>query len=103
MNFGVQGINDFSVIAGVVYGATPPAFGYLRALNGSFTKVQDPASDGFTVANGINDFGTVVGEYVTAASYISGFIYSNGTYQTYDLPGLPPGYGTYVMESTTTA
>ncbi len=101
---GVQGINDVGAITGVVFAGVPygttPIYGYLRSFNGAtITELQDPASDGLlTLGYGINDLGTVAGTYFNvAAGHLSGFTYKTGTYTSFDVPGLPAGYETYVM------
>ena len=46
-----------------------------------------PAADAFTVAQGINNAGEIVGLYADADDTNHGFILSKGVYTTIDVPG----------------
>lgn len=80
--------------AGQIVGSYSGVHGFLYA-GGTFTTIDDPNTigrSGFTVATGINDSGTIVGYYWALNSNgiggtFSGFIYSNGTFQTINVPG----------------
>jgi uncharacterized membrane protein len=79
---------------GQIVGSYSGVHGFLYA-GGTFTTIDDPNTigrSGFTVATGINDSGTIVGYYWALNSNgiggtFSGFIYSNGTFQTINVPG----------------
>jgi uncharacterized membrane protein len=55
---------------------------------GVFTMIDVPGASGTTVAIGINDFGDIVGFYVSASDgNFHGFLLSKGVYTTLDPPG----------------
>jgi len=70
---------------------TGPFQGFVFSQQGGTTPIVDPA-DGtstFTRAYGINNQKTVVGEYFDSVNVqYSGFLYSNGSFTSYNLPGL---------------
>ena len=96
-------INDNGVVVGGSYlhtisGVTPVYTGFIDD-NGTITYLNAPGtlnSNGYTVANGINDSGEVVGAYETtySSSQQHGFLYQNGTYTTIDDPNAGSG-GTF--------
>jgi hypothetical protein len=88
---GVENINDFGVVVG--YSDQSPTIGYMRKPDGKITDLVDPLSTGpyeFTGAYGVNVEGTVAGYFFdTANDQYSGYFYKNGTFTTYNIPGLP--------------
>ena len=98
-NLGVEAINDNKVIVGYlsILSGSPtlgPFSGFQRSRNGAVTPIADPAdgTNTFTEALGINDEGTVVGEFFdSSANQFSGFFEEAGVFTTYNLPGLSPG------------
>jgi hypothetical protein len=87
----VEQISDLGEIAGYQVFTSATSDGYIRKPNGSVTKLNDPAAtSGFTRANGLNVWGTVVGYYLDVAhNQYSGFFYNDGRFKTYNIPGLP--------------
>src|SRR5208337_3958219 len=63
-----------------------PAGGRALAGGYAFTTLSDPSGTFGTVANGINDAGTVVGTYTDATSNY-GFTESGGSYANFNVPG----------------
>ena len=61
--------------------------GFLRSASGVFTNPIDPPGSTFTQAEGINDFGTIVGFYDDASGDEHGFSLRGGVYTTWDVPG----------------
>jgi probable HAF family extracellular repeat protein len=53
----------------------------------SFTTIADPLDNGYTVAQGINDAGQIVGYYQDAGGAQHGFLLSGGSYSTLNVPG----------------
>jgi probable HAF family extracellular repeat protein len=51
-----------------------------------YTTLNDPLATTYTTATGINDAGQIVGYYVDGSGVQHGFLYSNGTYATFDDP-----------------
>jgi probable HAF family extracellular repeat protein len=49
-----------------------------------YTKINPPGTSTWSRANGINDLGEIVGDYLTSDSRYHGFKYSAGTYTNYD-------------------
>jgi probable HAF family extracellular repeat protein len=88
---GVERINDQFTSIGYVEAA--PYFGFLRKEDGKVIDLNDPLSTGasqYTLANGANNLGTVVGYFWdTANSQYSAFFYRDGKFETYNFPGLP--------------
>ena len=68
--------------------------GFVRFSNGSFSApIVDPNDTvGFTEGRGINNSGTVVGDYAVSDGNNHGFFLSGGTFTEYDVPGMlnPP-------------
>jgi probable HAF family extracellular repeat protein len=53
----------------------------------TYTSLDDPLAPGpSTVADGINGSGQIVGAYSDSSFHRHGFLYSNGTYTTLDVP-----------------
>ena len=66
----------------------PISHSFTRSSAGIITVLPDPAAGALSAeANGINDNGIIVGNYTDAASHRHGFIFTNGSYTTYDFPG----------------
>jgi hypothetical protein len=63
--------------------------GFVRFSDGSFSApIVDPNDTvGFTEGRGINDSGTVCGDYTTSDGESHGFFLSGGTFTEYDVPG----------------
>jgi hypothetical protein len=100
---GVEAINDNKVIVGYfsIPSGSPagPFSGFQRSRRGAVTPIADPAdgTNTFTEALGINDKGTVVGEFFdSSANQYSGFFENQGVFTTYNLPGLSPGSTTAI-------
>jgi uncharacterized membrane protein len=53
---------------------------------GNYTKLDVPGAV-FTVAQGINNAGQIVGLYLGADDTFHGFVLSEGVYTTVDIPG----------------
>jgi len=93
-----QHINDNGAIVGSYdtnSGAT--TVGFARSPNGSLMTLQNPlnTSNTFTAAYDITDEDRIVGEYFDDANdQYSGFLYDQGVYSTYNVPGLPAQSGT---------
>ena len=68
--------------------------GFVRFSNGSFSPpIVDPNDTvGFTEGRGINNLGTVFGDYASPDGNDHGFFLSGGTFTEYDVPGMliPP-------------
>jgi hypothetical protein len=82
------------------FGGVNELQGFLRSRGGTLTTLQDPLNTTatYTQADGINDFGTVVGFYLdNAHNQYSGFLYSEGVFTTYNVPGLAPGSETDII------
>lgn len=88
-------INSAGDTAGDLIDQNGVTHGYLFQGN-SFTLIDPPGSV-YTLAIGVNDSDEVVGFYCTTLQDCSiagpedihGFVYSNGTYTTLDVPGSP--------------
>jgi probable HAF family extracellular repeat protein len=72
------------VVGNTVTGTAQYAFVHAK---GKFTILQVPNSSGGAIAFGISDTGVVVGTYADSNNNQHGFIYSAGTYQSFDAPG----------------
>jgi uncharacterized membrane protein len=103
------GINDIGEIVGnyvheddkIIPGnpdTTPPIppipehrHGFLRSRTGVFTTIDVPDAD-YTIAQGINNAGTIVGAYFVSVNSVAdldhphGFVLSNGVFTTVDVP-----------------
>ena len=74
----------------VVVGAYTNSAGNMvgfRYKGGKFTDIPGPAGSIASAANGINDAGDIVGDYVDAKSVTHGFLLKGGKYKTLDPPG----------------
>jgi hypothetical protein len=84
-----QKINDGGDIVGIYLDSLGVSRGFVRFSNGSFSApIVDPNDTvGFTEARGINNPGTVVGDYASPDANNHGFFLSGGTFTQYDIPG----------------
>src|SRR6201987_6483854 len=83
-----QKISEKGDIVGIYLDSLGVSRGFVRFSNGSFSApIVDPNDTvGFTEARGINNPGTVVGDYATADGNNHGFFLSGGTFTEYDIP-----------------
>jgi hypothetical protein len=84
-----QKINERGDIVGIFLDSSGVSRGFVRFKDGSFSApIVDPNDTvGFTEGRGINNPGTVVGDYGTSDGNTHGFFLSGGTFTTYDVPG----------------
>ena len=84
-----QKINSRGDIVGVYLDSLGVQRGFVRFSNGSFSApIVDPNDTvGFTEGRGINNSGTVCGDYATSDGNDHGFFLSGGTFTEYDVPG----------------
>jgi len=82
------GINDIGQVVGNfvdVNGDNVHRHGFLQNSKGDFTTFDVPGSD-FTIAQGINNTGQIVGFYADDDFSFHGFVLSNGVFTTVDVP-----------------
>jgi hypothetical protein len=86
-----QKINERGDIVGVFLDSNLVSRGFVRFSNGSFSApiVEPNDTVGFTEARGINNSGTVCGDYVTSDGNSHGFFLSGGIFTEYDVTGAP--------------
>ena len=84
-----QKINEKGDIVGAFVDSNGVTSGFVRFKNGSFSApIVDPNDTvGFTEGRGINNPGTVCGDYATSDGNLHGFFLSGGTFTGYDVPG----------------
>src|SRR6266436_2277384 len=84
-----QKINERGDIVGEFIDSNGVTRGFVRFSDGSFSApIVDPNDTvGFTQGRGINDSGTVCGDYATSDGNDHGFFLSGGTFTEYDVPG----------------
>src|SRR5881227_220306 len=84
-----QKINERGDVVGEFIDSTGVTRGFVRFSNGSFSApIVDPNDTvGFTEGRGINNPGTVCGDYLGSAGNNHGFFLSGGTFTEYDVPG----------------
>ncbi len=84
-----QKINERGDIVGEFIDPNGVTAGFVRFSDGSFgAPIVDPNDTvGFTEGRGINNRGTVVGDYATSDANNHGFFLSGGTFTEYDIPG----------------
>src|SRR4029434_7727552 len=77
-----QKINDRGDIVGIYLGSGFFSRGFVRFSNGSFSApiVEPNDTVGLTEGRGINNSGTVCGNYLTSDGNQHGFFLSGGTY-----------------------
>jgi uncharacterized membrane protein len=74
----------------MVVGSYEPTPGVPRGFfykNGKFTDISGPKNAIFSIANGINDQGDIVGVYIDTNHIVHGFLFRGGKYKTVDVPG----------------
>jgi uncharacterized membrane protein len=88
-NTDATGVNDTGSIVGY-WSSGGFRHGFLLT-GGIYTSIDvpgaDPATKPGTRPHGINNAGTIVGEYADLSGMIHGFVLSNGIYTTLDYPG----------------
>src|SRR5437764_10612475 len=84
-----QKINERGDVVGEFIDSTGVTRGFVRFKNGSFSApIVDPNDTvGFTEGRGINNSGTVAGDYVISDGTLHSFFLSGGTFTEYDVPG----------------
>jgi hypothetical protein len=84
-----QKINDKGDIVGIFADSLGVQRGFVRFSDGSFSApIVDPNDTvGFTHARGINNSGTVCGEYIGSDGNDHSYFLSGGTFTEYDVPG----------------
>jgi hypothetical protein len=84
-----QKINERGDIVGEFIDSTAVTRGFVRFKNGSFSApIADPNDTvGFTEGRGINNSGTVAGDYVISDGTLHSFFLSGGIFTEYDVPG----------------
>jgi len=84
-----QKINSRGDIVGEYIDSLGVVRGFVRYSNGSFSApIVDPNDTvGFTEGRGINNSGTVCGDYNTSDGNSHGFFLLGGTFTGYDVPG----------------
>jgi hypothetical protein len=83
-----QKINERGDIVGIFLDSNFVSRGFVRFSNGSFSApIVDPNDTvGFSEGRGINNSGTVCGDYAHPDGNQSGFFLSGGTFTEYDVP-----------------
>src|SRR2546428_3043724 len=84
-----QKINSRGDIVGEFIDSNGVVRGFVRFSDGSFSApIVDPNDTvGFTEGRGINNLGTVCGDYAISDGNNHGFFLSGGTFTEYDIPG----------------
>jgi uncharacterized membrane protein len=84
-----QKINERGDVVGEFIDSNGVTRGFVRFSDGSFSApIVDPNDAvGFTEGRGINNLGTVCGDYGTSDGNLHGFFLSDGTFTEYDVPG----------------
>ncbi len=84
-----QKINERGDIVGEYIDSSAVTRGFVRFKNGTFSApIVDPNDTvGFTEGRGINNSGTVAGDYVISDGTLHSFFLSGGTFTEYDVPG----------------
>lgn len=79
-----MGLNKTGAVVGeYVNSSTGNTLGFLFSAN-KYTVINPPTASTFARANEINDSGEIVGDFLTSDNRYHGFMYSAGTYTTYD-------------------
>lgn len=103
-NLSVQQISDTGFIAGTFTINNSPysSEGFLRSPNGKITDLNDPQGDSpyfgpYSGGVGVNALATVAGYFYDYTNLIlSGFLYNNGKFINYNVPGLATGSNTLI-------
>src|SRR6266478_1939511 len=84
-----QKINERGDVVGVFVDSNGVTRAFVRFSDGSFSApIVDPNDTvGFTEGRGINNSGTVCGDYASPDGNNHGFFLSGGTFTEYDVPG----------------
>jgi hypothetical protein len=84
-----QKINERGDVVGVFIDSNGVTRAFVRFSDGSFSDpIVDPNDTvGFTEGRGINNLGTVCGDYASGDGNSHGFFLSGGTFTEYDVPG----------------
>jgi hypothetical protein len=84
-----QKIDERGDIVGEFIDSSGVTRGFVRFSDGSFSApIVDPNDTvGFTEGRGINNSGTVDGDYVGSDGFVHSFLLSGGTFTEYDVPG----------------
>jgi hypothetical protein len=84
-----QKINDGGEIAGIYFPSSSVRRGFVRFSDGNFSApiVEPNDTQNFTEGRGINNLGTVCGDYVGSDDNGHGFFLSRGTFTEYNFPG----------------
>jgi uncharacterized membrane protein len=84
-----QKINERGDVVGEYIDSSGVTRGFVRFSDGSFSDpIVDPNDTvGFTEGRGINNAGTVAGDYVISDGTLHSFFLSGGTFTEYDVPG----------------
>jgi hypothetical protein len=84
-----QQINERGDIVGIFLDSNLVTRGFVRFSNGTFSApiVEPNDTAGFTEGRGINNSGTVCGDYTGSDGNSHGFFLSSGTFTEYDVPG----------------
>ena len=82
-----EGINNSIEITGAYGDSNQVVHGFLLQPDGSLMNIDPPASAGYTEAAEINNSGTIVGRYYGNSGGFQGFVFSNGSYTTINVPG----------------
>src|SRR5260221_12858018 len=84
-----QKISEKGDIVGEFIDSSGVTRGFVRFSDGSFSApIVDPNDTvGFTEGRGLNNSGTVDGDYGTSDGNLHGFFLSGGTFTEYDVPG----------------
>ncbi len=84
-----QKINERGDIVGEFIDSSGVVRGFVRFSDGSFSDpIVDPNDTvGFTEGRGINNLGTIAGDYVISDGTLHSFFLSGSTFTEYDVPG----------------
>jgi hypothetical protein len=84
-----QKINERGDVVGVFVDSNGVTRAFVRFSDGSFSApIVDPNDTaGFTEGRGINNAGTVCGDYVGSDGNLHGFVLSSGTFTDFNFPG----------------